>query len=1161
MIVRPDIEQASIYQRMAADPRATRLASANAGSGKTKVLVERVSRLLLDGADPDKILCLTYTKAAASEMQTRLFDTLGGWSVMDEDKLNAALDKLLGETQVRDQDTLGKARQLFAKALETPDGLKVQTIHAFCERILSRFPLEAGILPGFEPMDDANGSALRSEIEEQIYKEARRLPEEPLAKAIERLAGLKADQSLESIFKWIAGNGEAIGTWQENGGTDGLAVFLGLEIGQSVDFYYANAWNDIVKEKIKPAAQSLISSSNGNDSAKGAAILDALTQDDVVAAFTNYSAIFLTQAGTLRKSVVTLQAPPAAQDFFGNSRMDPTPEALRVVSALEKITAARCLELTDAVYEIAKVYTARYERSKRERRWLDFNDQILLVRNLLVRADVADWVKYKLDGGIGHILIDEAQDTAPEQWDIIDALKAGFSRPDPDWPREQVKTFFAVGDEKQSIYSFQGARPEKFIEKIRSYVDEDAATSIRMLMSFRSSPDVLRVVDAVFNDQLGMQRMFDAEHVDVASELVSHTAFRQDRGFVEFWPLAPKPEEIEAETAWDTRPVDAPSQASPRERLAKEIATQIKTWLDSGEPVYDRALQATRPMSAGDILILVRSRNAFFDAVIRNMKMLGVPVAGADRLVLKDSVAVKDMLALTRFVLLPSDDLSLAEVLKSPLFDFTEDELFETAKRRGDKTLWQSLREQNFGKAMDAVEALDVIRKDARLFPPYEFYAKVLDSRTSDGQSRLKRLFGRLGIEAKDAIEAFLARALAHQRQGAPSLQHFLQSFSSDNQDIKREMDAGGSEVRVMTVHGAKGLEAPVVFLPDTTQNPTSRGANGLVAVEGGFAYVPSKEDTPAPLIPMRDMLGARAGEEYMRLLYVAMTRAESRLIVCGYHSGHRNSDGFAQGSWYQEVRDAMIGLKADELETPLGTGLAYGGPPKPPQSAQAAGQPAVSAIPSWAANFAREEHPGTRRVTPSYLLAAQPSNGAPVRSPISASSDRFLRGNITHKLLEILPDLAREKRDAAARNYLERQKRLSPELAQEIYDEVFAVLECPDYAAIFGPGSQAEVSLAGRGGGLPKNIYLNAQIDRLAVTDDQVFIVDYKSNRPPPQTQEHVPDIYWGQMAAYRELAREIYPDREVVCGLLWTDGPQMMILDGNRLDHALTLIAALPT
>ena len=562
-------------------------------------------------------------------------------------------------------------------------------------------------------------------------------------------------------------------------------------------------------------------------------------------------------------------------------------------------------------------------------------------------------------------------------------------------------------------------------------------------------------------------------------------------------------------------------------------------------------------MNAGDVLIPVRRRNDFFDAVIRNLKSIGVAVAGADRLVLKDAVAVKDMLSLTRFVLLPMDDLSLAEVLRSPLFDLSEEDLFDMASGRGKTSLWSAVQEKRPAAAKD----LKQIMAYSRRYAPYEFFARVLDMTGENGESRLRQIYGRLGIEAKDALEAFLARALGQQRRGAPSLQHFLQAFDQDSQDIKREMDTGSGEVRVMTVHGAKGLEAPVVFLPDTTQTPSGKGGSGLIKVGHGYAYLPSADSTPDVLKPERDMIKAREREEYMRLLYVAMTRAESSLIVCGFHSGQAKSKGFSDGCWHAEVAAAMRGLEGCKIEVVAeGETLIYGEKAVTSEGRAPDNSVHIAEIPDWAKRAAPLEGVSTRRVTPSHLLAPPPGYDAPVRSPANAGLDRFRRGNIIHKLLEILPDMPKDDRDVAAQTYLESYNDLTPQARSDIKSEIFTVLDHPDFAAIFAPGSRAEVSLAGHGGALPQGLYLNAQIDRLAVTDSHVYIVDYKSNRPPPTIQDDVPDIYWGQMAAYRELVREIYPGRAVTCALLWTDGPHMMLLDEKRLDAALTLIASIP-
>jgi len=1143
-------------QRQASDPTASRLVSANAGSGKTKVLVDRVSRILLQGVSPEKILCLTYTKAAASEMQSRLFKVLGEWSILPDDKLNAALKHLMGRAE--HGVTLKTARQLFAKALETPEGLKVQTIHAFCERVLARFPIEAGILPGFEPIDEAQMKPLREDVRDEIYKAAAENPEGELNKAIRLLTSSKADQTLEGLFKWMAFEGEKVKLWQENGGIETLARFLDIDLPyQDVDALKRHGWESAPKSQITQATHEMLGSPSSGDVTRAERMRAAFAIEDPIKAWEQYSCVFLTskQDGAI-KSLVTKKAGEFAQLFFSNEPKDGyDSERDRVLGLVDKIKSTECLVLTEAFFIIAREFTARFKQAKYMRRGLDFSDQIILVRDLLCRSEVADWVSYKLDGGIEHVLLDEAQDTSPEQWQIINALSEPFAQDNPDRESQYPRTLFAVGDEKQSIYSFQGAEPERFFGEIQKHSGGDAAKEIRMKMSFRSAPEILGFVDQIFVEDKVIQHMFDVDAYAPASDLVRHTANRIDHGQVDLWPAVDRPEMEADKEPWDTTPVDALGQSDAREQLAHAVAKQVKDWIDQGEPVFDRGRKETRPMQAGDVLILVRQRTAFFDAVIRNLKSVGVAVAGADRLKLKDAIAIKDLLSLARFTLLPSDDLSLAEVLKSPLFGFDDEALFAVAARREGQNLWKALQV----KRADISEDLDKIIGFASHYAPYEFFTRVLDMRDGHGVSLKRRLFARLGLEAKDAIEAFLARALIHQRQSSPSLQHFVQSFTGDEQELKRDMDGGTGEVRVMTVHGSKGLEAPVVFLPDTTQNPTTSDA--VIKVEEGFALSPGASIIPAKLTACKEAAKDKRLQENLRLFYVALTRAESRLIICGYKTGQKKGS-VAKGSWYTHVQKAFEGLDVKDIATPFGDGLSYGEGAQTWTAGSSNRSLGPVDLPKWIDVQAPIEGRLKRHVTPSHLLAPPPSHDMPVRSPLSQETEtRFARGNLIHKLLEILPEFPSENRKVTAQKILAGYTGLTDGERRQISDEVFAVLDNPDFAEIFAPGSRAEISLAGSAKTLPKDIYLNAQIDRISVTDERVYIIDYKSNRPPPQTQDGVAAIYWGQMAAYRELAREIYPKHKIVSALLWTDDPSLMVLDDKRLDAALTQIAALPT
>lgn len=1142
------LEQATHAQRMAADPSGTRLAAANAGSGKTRVLVSRVSRILLRGADAADILCLTYTKAAAAEMQERLFSTLGSWSVMRDDQLREELTELFGHPPEAENPpvALNTARELFAKALETPEGLKVQTIHAFCERILSRFPIEAGILPGFEPLDDVDILEIRAKVEQQILREAMDAPEGDLATALRHLTLAKADASLESLYAWMAHSPQQVTAWAAKG-TDALAEHLDLGTFRDPAKIAQDFWFGIDPDELTHVIGELASSMGARDRKRGVALKQSLSIDSYLERFQACHAVWLTQKNVITSQLVAKSTPLRARAFLET-------EAERYLETSQRLRAVDIFRLTKSVQDIAGRYVELYREMKHRARGLDYSDQILFVRRLLQMSEAAEWVRYKLDGGISHILLDEAQDTAPEQWEIINILAEPFFQPHPDDDPNKPRTLFAVGDEKQSIYGFQGAKPEQFLTEIQRR-SEHATTDIRMRMSFRSTQEVLDVVDSFLVETGGMQAMFDAEEFPPASDKIRHIAHREDTGIVELWPITPPPEKPEEREPWDTTPVDSTGQGHQVEVLAKTIAGQVKSWIDEKAPIFDRELNKTRPTKPQDVLILVRRRGDLFDALIRQLKRHEIPIAGADRLTLSNAIIVKDLLSLSRFCLLPSDDLSLAKVLKSPIIGYDDEQLMQVAiGRKG--TLFAALKEHDKAAATVLTSAL----KASQNLTPFDFYARFLDVEYK-GVSMRKRFYQRLSLEARDALEAFLDQALAHQSRMAPNLQTFLKAFSEGDVQIKRELDGNISEVRVMTVHGAKGLEAPIVILPDTTSVPTERDII-LPDGEGGYVWKPASGDT-VPFVDKAKMEAeARTSQEQLRLLYVAMTRAESRLIICGPHVGGATTKP-KSGCWYDWMSRAMEALGAEtaqrELNGEMTDILVYGGAAEAFTEEVVPREETRTPLPDWIHTHAAPEGRG-QRVTPSHLLSDPPLEMA-VRSPGEArEASTFLRGNLTHKLLEVLPEFPVDRRRDVAKTIVSGHANLPDGLGETVIEEVFAVLDNPDFAEIFAAGSRAEVSLAGSASGLPDHLYLNAQIDRLRVTETEVFIVDYKSNRPPPSDPANVSDLYLGQMAAYRELAREIYPNRDVRCALLWTDGPSLMELPKPLLDESLKTIAALP-
>ncbi len=1157
------IRQASAAQARAADPGYNIFVEANAGSGKTRVLVDRVTRLLLGGVAPDTILCLTYTKAAAGEMKTRLFDRLGHWSVLGDEALKAQLTELIGTSG---RDDLTRARRLFARALETPGGLKIQTIHAFCESLLRRFPLEAGIPPGFDVVDETHAARFRQMARAVVMRESRRDPS--IRQALETLAA-RSSEALDQVLSEAVFDRQRLGDLFANPGLETMLVRLheALEVEPGVvpDVLRAQAWEAAPHAALASARDQLLTGGK-TEIQRGEAIDEALNAPTPQAAFSAYACVFFTGKGE-KTPVARLLTNGFAGEFPVIANLLGA-EAERMSQARDRVRAAQVAADTAAALRIAHIFLSAYGAALTRARKLDFSDLVHSAARLLHNSEAADWVRYRMDGGVRHILVDEAQDTAPEQWALIEAMTDEFFA----GGRESDETVFCVGDEKQSIYSFQGADPKGFIAWGQRLETRSADAGKRfdrpgLSASFRSSGLVLAAVDLAFGPEGGAPELkfMAAEPVTYDPSALAFTRYQSHApafdkpGCIEIWPLVDVPAKAEIDNPFDA-PVDTEGAGSPRRQLAGIIAGEIARMLKDGDAVPGRgAPGGVRPVEPQDILILVRKRDGFFTEVIRQLKVRGVPVAGADRMVLTEQIAVQDLLSLARFALNPDDDLSLAEVLKSPFFQsdggpfvLDDDALFDLA--HGDRpTLWQVLRDSNDARFADAREALKRVLDSARTTGVHSVFARFLGEVTLTGETRLRRVFARLGEEQRDAVEEFLARALAFEREDTPSLTRFVGAMAGEHGDIKREMEAGRSEVRVMTVHASKGLEAPIVFLPDTTQVGKSAAGGTLFRHDAaGWVWGVKKEADPALVSALREAEEAKAEGERWRLLYVGLTRAESRLIVCGWKHG-RAPGRIDERSWYHRLTRLWSNASWAEFDSPVPgatePGRRFGAAPV------ALGAPdrteAAQDIPVWATTPARDEAGRRRSLAPSQLAAeADPA----ILSPLAGSqTHRFRRGNLVHKLLQTLPDLSPERRKAAAERFLARQPDLSDAERAEIGTETLRVLEDPEFAPLFGPGSRAEVALGGHAPGLPAHVTLNGQIDRLVVTAGEGMIVDYKTNRPPPADTSGVAPIYWMQMAAYRALLQSIHPDKIVRCALLWTDGPRLMELPGPALDAAL--------
>ena len=1130
-------------QLVASDPKVSAFVTANAGSGKTRTLVDRTARLLLKGARPEAILCVTYTKAAAAEMQRRLFETLGLWAVMPDSELAQQL-KAIEERP----DDLSRARALFAQALETPGGLKIQTVHAFCEKLLRRFPLEAGVAPSFQVLDEQAAREISARARQELAEAALDDPDGPIGRAYTRFATELHFRGFHDLLAAFEAERIPIRAYVDAcAGQDGVDADVwrrcGFEEPSSSAELEAQAVAGLDLEGLRRAVKALLEGSPKSDRALGLQ-LAAIAEREGEAGFDALWRPFCTDKGEPLARLATKQVDPDARAWL-------EAEQRRLGEACGRIKAARVAEDSISALILASAYGELYEGAKTQQGGLDFADLIARTRELItLRADAA-WVLYKLDGGIDHVLVDEAQDTAPEQWDVVGALTEEFFA--GAGGREAGRTMFAVGDEKQSIFSFQGADPARFLHEqgqFRSLVEGAGCTfrSPSLLQSFRSAPEVLQLVDAVFADPEALQAL----RPDGGSEPIVHEAQRPaGRGSVEIWPLETAPPAREAE-AWDA-PVDAEPPDSANKTLARRIARQVQAMVERGEAVWDRD-EKPRPMGYGDVLILVRRRGALFDEVIRALKLARVPVGGADRLALSDHVVFHDLLALARFCLYPPDDLNLAALLRSPLFDIDEDSLYALARpRRG--RLWAALRERA-GERPEwtaARELLEALRAEARTRAPFELYARLLSRLDGRGRTMRARIMTRLGREAEQALDAFLAEALKAEQRGVRALEAFAADMAAVEVEVKREQEGGKGEVRVMTVHGAKGLEAPVVILPDTTTRASVQGGPLLETADGGFLWCARKADDCAASAAARQQRADAGDRESLRLLYVALTRARDRLVVCGVEPGRPS---FKRGSWRDVVERALarpeIAGRLRELPEPDGRLVLRFGADPVPVRALPRGSGQLALLPAWAGRPAPAEPPQRRWTAPSQ---AAESARAPSPSPLALEGGlgRFRRGELVHRLLELLPDLDPAARPAAGLALLDKERDLTGDQRREMVAAALGVLDDARFAPVFGPGSRAEVAIAGGAAALPSGMAVSGRIDRLLVEPDRVLVADFKTNRPSPARIEDADPAYVAQMAIYAAVLAEVFPGRRVEAALIWTDGPKLMPVPENMMAKAL--------
>jgi len=1124
-------------QVLAVDPGETVWLSASAGTGKTQVLSARVLRLLLQPeVEPSQILCLTFTKAGAAEMAVRVNEVLAGWVRMDEAELARDL-KAIGAGFGKAE--LDRARTLFASVLDCPGGgLRIDTIHAFSQWLLSAFPEEAGLTPGTRAMEDRERDLLVREVLAQMLLDAEAQGD---AETLDALADLSLRKGPDAVEAWLMRCAGARDAWFGPGAwtpplRERVNALLGLaaDAGEAdVAALCADDRFDTMSLRLCMQAQAGWNAKTGQEAAARVATWLAQAPAERAAGIGDLQAALFTQKGEPRSIAKMIEIDPRYADHVA-----------RVADSIGRVRELQILlalaEWLAPALALGRKFALAWDEAKAREGLIDFDDQIRRASDLLSRSDLSDWIRYKLDRRFDHILVDEAQDTNEAQWRIIDALTgeffAGLRR-----PGDRMRTLFVVGDYKQAIFRFQGTSPENF-SRARHRVREKMAAAFQAARELREEIDARELLD------LGLGRSYRTAQsvlsfVDRAIEAIGHARFGLsdppephigDRrpGLVALWQPVDTPDgdtgEDEDARTWISR---------PDRLLADRIARQVREWLDTGFPL---AKGEPRNAGPGDIMVLVRKRKELAGLIVARLHARGVPVAGVDRLRLGAPLAVKDLMAALRFAAQPLDDLNLANLLVSPLVGWSQQELLERGWRGRGVRLWDHLRASADPATRAALARLGQLLALADYEPPQGLLHWML---VGPWQGR-RALVARLGREANDPIDELLNAALAYASAHTPSLQGFIQWFDAGEGELKREAGASEGLVRVMTVHGSKGLQAPIVILADAAGNPDASPTGGLSLPEelpGGGAgrVLPlpglTKDERIGRIAEAEAKAAAEEREEHWRLLYVAMTRAEEALFIGG-SLGPRDKGAPAPDSWLAQLRPLFpedgiedwlwgtrweLGSRAPAVDV----GRRQGGEPRPE-------------LPGWALRPVGPEPRPPRPLAPSS--AGEDQSPAPPLPP-GAMQDAARRGTLVHKLLERLPELPASDRADAARRWLDRQARDLDEAARaEIAGSALRVLEAEEWAELFSPAALAEVPLAAVVGGQ----VIAGTADRLLVAEGRVQVVDFKSAARPPHGVEDIPLSTLRQMAAYVAALEAIYPGRQVSAAVLYTAVPQLFVL-----------------
>lgn len=1049
---------------------------ASAGTGKTKTLVDRVLSLLLEGVPLRKILCITFTKAAATEMKVRVLDQLQSWLLLDDINLMERVLALMEHPETL-KKSAPQCREIFVQVVDHLDALRIQTIHSFCQEILNLFPLEAQIPPSFEMIDESESHL--------IFKEAfhQTLRDQTITEAFRLLLNFYQQGAIETMIQDILGDA-LLATELEATAFETPQVVLNITFQDAPPFALSPEIIDALMQTTK-GDQTLIQG-----------LITWHTSAKDLKAFQRYKTLYLTQKNEPRARLCSkkiLDMHPQFQDIL-ESQAD---WVTQKNGALQELQAH---QVTQALCCVAQKVKKSFTTLKTQRGVLDYDDLIQNTKNLLAHTPDAEWIRFKLDGGVDHILVDEAQDTSPYQWQILISLMADFFSGNS--ATEVRRSVFIVGDPKQSIYSFQGANADYFRQLKRSMEDYVTASqnpwkTVKLEKSFRSNAAILNVVDHILSKQSVLLQEAVEEFHNVQHESARH----QDGGIVELWPLiTPDKDSAPSQDLDDDIPPLALTQV-----LAQKIADKIKEIL-----VHKTMLPSqNRVATPGDILILVQRRNRFMYDLIKSLKAHNIPVNGPDRLKLCEQIYIQDLMAFGSFLILPEDDFNLACLLKSPLFNLTDQDLEALIFHKNEShSLWQALKNNAAYAPIYAYLKEYLNRVD--YLSPFELYQHLM----IQGQGRIK-FRARFGSEADDGIDAFLKMTLDGSLHKHETLRQFLSRLITHQPEIKRDFSSAGSgAVRIMTAHGAKGLQAPIVFMPDTTRIPKELNVLLWDPTDQKVHWnAPSKSATNT-IKSLKSSERDKMYTEYLRLLYVALTRPQDQLYIGGWQTKLNTQ----KSSWYDLIQETLRELNTTSC--PVSKSLTYTAVQErhisfDAQKFETTVNDNIVDIPSWFSTPAKYERSAQETIAPSH----DPTS---TKSVQDAYAEQRAEGTLLHKLLEH-PQQAPE--------IFKQHKVVDPQKKMDLLDLVQRTLENPEFKELLDLPCLKEMPIMGTIDGK----LVKGQIDRVVIEEDCLTIIDYKSDQIYPKKPEDIPPKYVAQLKAYETLMRPLYPNKEIVCKILW--------------------------